>query len=164
MAERITAFKATDGKLFTTEKEANDHDHSLDWSAKVDQFFASGMAPYAKGTYSSMTEKVIIAWEQYKLSIKPKTPLCPPLNLMATAIEVLNMNIRTDNCLRAENIYTLDQLTSRTENDLRKIPNLGIKSIKEIKDKLAAVGLSLAVDLSQYSAYAKATQDLNKAE
>lgn len=70
MAEQITAFKASDGKLFPSLQEALEWEDERVWAEKIKMFFASGTAPYAEGTYSSMSKKIIIAWERYKASIK----------------------------------------------------------------------------------------------
>jgi DNA-directed RNA polymerase alpha subunit len=56
----------------------------------------------------------------------------------------LEISVRAYNCLRSENIYTIPELVTKTENDLRKIPNMGKVSIKEIKDALAKINLRLA--------------------
>ena len=62
----------------------------------------------------------------------------------ATAdLKELDLPIRYYRCLTAENIYTKERLCEWTERDLRKIPNLGMKGIKLIKEALAASGLKL---------------------
>ncbi|MFZ4056030.1 MAG: DNA-directed RNA polymerase subunit alpha C-terminal domain-containing protein, partial [Polynucleobacter sp.] len=52
--------------------------------------------------------------------------------------------------LKAENIYYIGDLIQRTENELLKTPNLGRKSLNEIKDVLAARGLSLGMKLESW--------------
>ena len=54
------------------------------------------------------------------------------------------------NCLKAENIFYIGDLILRTENDLLKTPNLGKKSLTEIKDILATKGLSLGMRLENW--------------
>jgi hypothetical protein len=54
------------------------------------------------------------------------------------------------NCLKAENIYYIGDLVQRTENELLKTPNLGKKSLTEIKDVLATHGLSLGMRLESW--------------
>ena len=58
-------------------------------------------------------------------------------------IESLGLSRRSQLCLFAENISTINQLLCRTENELLKTPNLGRKSLNEIKEQLAARGLKL---------------------
>ena len=53
------------------------------------------------------------------------------------------MSVRSYNCLKREGIHTVGELVSRSEADLLDIRNFGAKSISEIKDKLAELGLSL---------------------
>ena len=58
-------------------------------------------------------------------------------------VEDLNLSVRSYNCLKREGIHTVGELVSRSEADLLDIRNFGAKSISEIKDKLAELGLSL---------------------
>lgn len=57
-------------------------------------------------------------------------------------IEELDLSVRSYNCLKRAAITTVLELTEKTEEDMMKVKNLGKKSLKEIKDKLAAIGLS----------------------
>jgi DNA-directed RNA polymerase alpha subunit len=56
--------------------------------------------------------------------------------VLAKSIDELELTVRSHNCLSAENIKTIGQLMSITEYDLLKFPNLGRKSLKEIKEEL----------------------------
>ena len=58
------------------------------------------------------------------------------------AIEELDLSCRSYNCLKRANIQTVLELTEKTEEEMMKVKNLGKKSLKEIKEKLAACGLS----------------------
>jgi len=58
------------------------------------------------------------------------------------SIEELDLSVRSYNCLKRDDIHTVSELTSRTEEEMMKVKNLGKKSLKEIKEKLAAIGLS----------------------
>jgi len=58
-------------------------------------------------------------------------------------IEQLNLTVRSENSLKAEDIFTITQLTGCTEQRLLKTPNLGRKSIKEIIERLDEKGLKL---------------------
>lgn len=51
-------------------------------------------------------------------------------------IEILDLSVRASNCLKRANIYTIGDLTERTEDDLSKIHSLGKKSVDEIIEKL----------------------------
>jgi DNA-directed RNA polymerase subunit alpha len=58
-------------------------------------------------------------------------------------IDKLELTVRSQNCLKAEEIYTIKHLITYTENCLLKIPNLGSKSVKEIIERLEDRGLKL---------------------
>ncbi|PHQ81338.1 MAG: DNA-directed RNA polymerase subunit alpha [Coxiella sp. (in: Bacteria)] len=60
-------------------------------------------------------------------------------------VDDLELTVRAANCLKAENIYYIGDLVQRSENDLLKTPNLGKKSLMEIKTVLAQRGLSLGM-------------------
>ncbi|MBE0448289.1 MAG: DNA-directed RNA polymerase subunit alpha [Actinobacteria bacterium] len=61
-------------------------------------------------------------------------------------IEDLELSVRSYNCLKREEIHTVQQLVEQSEGDLVKIRNFGAKSIEEVKDKLAQLGFSLKSD------------------
>lgn len=65
-------------------------------------------------------------------------------------VDDLELTVRSANCLKAENIYYIGDLIQRTENELLKTPNLGRKSLNEIKDVLAARGLTLGMKLENW--------------
>jgi DNA-directed RNA polymerase alpha subunit len=69
-------------------------------------------------------------------------PPAPAANT-GTPIEELEFTVRTENCCRAENILTVEDLCAWRAKELLKIPNLGAKSLKEIRETLAARGLTL---------------------
>ena len=58
--------------------------------------------------------------------------------------------MRSANCLKAENIYYIGDLIQRTETELLKTPNLGRKSLNEIKEVLASRGLTLGARLENW--------------
>ncbi|MCL1898512.1 MAG: DNA-directed RNA polymerase subunit alpha, partial [Micrococcales bacterium] len=62
---------------------------------------------------------------------------------LALPIEDLDLTIRSYNCLKREGVHTVGELVARSESDLLDIRNFGSKSIGEVKEKLAALGLSL---------------------
>ena len=57
-------------------------------------------------------------------------------------IEELDLSVRSYNCLKRAGVQTVLELTEKTEEEMMKVKNLGKKSLKEIKEKLAAYGLS----------------------
>ena len=65
-------------------------------------------------------------------------------------VDDLELTVRSANCLKAENIYYIGDLVQRSENELLKTPNLGKKSLTEIKDVLATHSLSLGIKLEDW--------------
>ena len=65
-------------------------------------------------------------------------------------VDDLELTVRSANCLKAENIYYIGDLIQRSENELLKAPNLGRKSLNEIKDVLASKGLTLGMRLENW--------------
>ncbi len=65
-------------------------------------------------------------------------------------VDDLELTVRSANCLKAENIFYIGDLIQRTEVELLKTPNLGKKSLTEIKDVLALKGLSLGMRLENW--------------
>ena len=63
--------------------------------------------------------------------------------LLEMTVEELDLSVRSYNCLNRAGINTLAELTRRTEEDMMKVRNLGKKSLAEVKEKLAELGLSL---------------------
>jgi DNA-directed RNA polymerase subunit alpha len=70
--------------------------------------------------------------------------------LLLRPVDDLELTVRSANCLKAENIYYIGDLIQRTEVELLKTPNLGKKSLTEIKDVLATRGLSLGMKLENW--------------
>ena len=66
-------------------------------------------------------------------------------------IDELELTVRSANCLKAENIYYVGDLVQRSEVELMKTPNLGKKSLNEIKDVLAQQGLELGMELESWT-------------
>lgn len=65
--------------------------------------------------------------------------------ILLRPVDDLELTVRSANCLKAENIYYIGDLVQRTEVELLKTPNLGKKSLTEIKDVLASRGLALGM-------------------
>ena len=70
--------------------------------------------------------------------------------ILLRPVDDLELTVRSANCLKAENIYYIGDLIQRTENELLKTPNLGRKSLNEIKEVLASRGLTLGSKLENW--------------
>ncbi len=70
--------------------------------------------------------------------------------ILLRPVDDLELTVRSANCLKAEHILLIGDLVQRTEMELLKTPNLGKKSLTEIKDVLATRGLSLGVQLESW--------------
>jgi DNA-directed RNA polymerase subunit alpha len=79
---------------------------------------------------------------------QPRTPNFDPILLRP--VDELELTVRSANCLKAENIYYIGDLIQRTETELLKTPNLGRKSLNEIKEVLASRGLTLGQRLENW--------------
>ncbi len=77
-----------------------------------------------------------------------KAPQIDPI--LMRPVDDLELTVRSANCLKAENIYYIGDLIQRTETELLKTPNLGRKSLNEIKDVLASRGLTLGMKLENW--------------
>ncbi|BCB25681.1 DNA-directed RNA polymerase subunit alpha [Sulfurimicrobium lacus] len=78
----------------------------------------------------------------------PRSPQVDPILLRP--VDDLELTVRSANCLKAENIYYIGDLIQRSETELLKTPNLGRKSLNEIKDVLASKGLTLGMKLENW--------------
>ena len=79
---------------------------------------------------------------------QPEAPQIDPRLLRP--VDDLELTVRSANCLKAENIYYIGDLIQRTETELLKTPNLGRKSLNEIKEVLASRGLALGMKLENW--------------
>ncbi len=70
--------------------------------------------------------------------------------LLMRSIEELELTVRSTNCLKAESIFLIGDLIQRSEFDLLKTPNLGKKSLNEIKDVLASKGFALGTTIDNW--------------
>ena len=70
--------------------------------------------------------------------------------ILLRPVDELELTVRSANCLKAENIFYIGDLIQRTENELLKTPNLGRKSLNEIKEVLASRGLTLGMKLENW--------------
>ncbi|MDH3901409.1 MAG: DNA-directed RNA polymerase subunit alpha, partial [Gammaproteobacteria bacterium] len=81
---------------------------------------------------------------------KPKEEVGDVDPILMRPVDDLELTVRSANCLKAESIYFIGDLIQRTEVELLKTPNLGKKSLTEIKDVLATKGLSLGMRLENW--------------
>ncbi|MCK4843281.1 MAG: DNA-directed RNA polymerase subunit alpha [Methylococcales bacterium] len=83
--------------------------------------------------------------------VEPVAPAEPEFDpVLLRPVDDLEFTVRSANCLKAENIFYIGDLIQRTEVELLKTPNLGKKSLTEIKDILALKGLSLGMRLENW--------------
>ncbi|MFA9440082.1 MAG: DNA-directed RNA polymerase subunit alpha [Rhodocyclaceae bacterium] len=81
----------------------------------------------------------------------PEVQRAPTIDpILMRPVDDLELTVRSANCLKAENIYYIGDLIQRTETELLKTPNLGRKSLNEIKDVLASRGLTLGMKLENW--------------
>ncbi len=72
------------------------------------------------------------------------------VDLLGRSIDMLELSVRSKNCLDSENVGTLRDLVQMSEPELLKVRNFGKTSLKEVKNKLAALGLSLGINVEDY--------------
>ena len=87
---------------------------------------------------------------QGKEEVKTEQPEADVDPILLRPVDELELTVRSANCLKAESIYFIGDLIQRTEVELLKTPNLGKKSLTEIKDVLASRGLSLGMRLENW--------------
>ena len=79
--------------------------------------------------------------------------------ILLRPVDDLELTVRSANCLKAEDIYYIGDLIQRTEVELLKTPNLGKKSLTEIKDVLATRGLSLVLRFENWTPSSRKSED-----
>jgi DNA-directed RNA polymerase subunit alpha len=72
------------------------------------------------------------------------------VDLLGRSVDMLELSVRSKNCLDSENVLTLRDLVQLSEPELLKVRNFGKTSLKEVKNKLAALGLSLGLSVEEY--------------
>ena len=70
--------------------------------------------------------------------------------ILSKSVDDLELTVRSANCLKAENILMIGDLVLKSENELLKTPNLGRKSLNEIKEVLASRGLTLGMKITNW--------------
>jgi DNA-directed RNA polymerase subunit alpha len=71
-------------------------------------------------------------------------------DLLSKSIDMLELSVRSKNCLDSENVATLRDLVVLNEAELLKVRNFGKTSLKEVKSKLSALGLTLGMKTDDY--------------
>jgi len=89
--------------------------------------------------------------DEVDINEPPKEGTEPTIDpILLRPVDDLELTVRSANCLKAENIFLIGDLIQRTEVELLKTPNLGKKSLTEIKDVLASYSLSLGMRLENW--------------
>lgn len=101
-----------------------------------------------------LREHFLIFARQDEESVEVEVGLAPLTtenvnSMLGKSVEELELSVRANNCLRNANITTIGELVQRTEAELMKTKNFGKKSLQEIKDELARIGLSLGMRIEQ---------------
>ena len=91
--------------------------------------------------FADLETTTVAPVEQKQLPVAPE---------LLRPVDDLELTVRSANCLKAENIYYIGDLIQRTETELLKTPNLGRKSLNEIKEVLASRGLTLGMKLENW--------------
>jgi DNA-directed RNA polymerase subunit alpha len=91
--------------------------------------------------FVELKQEAVTREEIEKPSIEP---------ILLRPVDDLELTVRSANCLKAENIHFIGDLVQKTEADLLKTPNLGKKSLAEIKEVLASRSLSLGMRLENW--------------
>ena len=102
---------------------------------------AATILQHQLSVFVDLQSEIIAEPEEHEDEIDP---------VLLRPVDDLELTVRSANCLKAEDIYYIGDLIQRTEVELLKTPNLGKKSLTEIKDVLATRGLSLGIRLENW--------------
>ena len=102
---------------------------------------AATILQHQLAVFVDLQSEIIVEPEEREDEIDP---------ILLRPVDDLELTVRSANCLKAEDIYYIGDLIQRTEVELLKTPNLGKKSLTEIKDVLATRGLSLGLRLENW--------------
>lgn len=102
---------------------------------------AATILQHQLSVFVDLQSEIIAEPEEHEDEIDP---------ILLRPVDDLELTVRSANCLKAEDIYYIGDLIQRTEVELLKTPNLGKKSLTEIKDVLATRGLSLGLRLENW--------------
>ena len=116
----------------------------------VENTRVGNMTDYDKLTLEVWTDNTISARDAVSLGAKILTIVDKPESVkdkvLEMSIEEMDLSVRSFNCLKRANINTVQDLITRSGEDMIKVRNLGRKSLEEVQNKLAMMGLSLASD------------------
>jgi DNA-directed RNA polymerase subunit alpha len=120
------AYKTIDGKFFEKKQDAERHERIGILMGRISEF---------KEAFSltSDAQDAIIAWENFKSKDR-----------LLASVESMAITVRTVNCLKTENINTIEELVRQSSASLLKTPNLGRKCLNEIIEALSSMGLQLS--------------------
>ena len=111
---------------------------------------AATILQHQLSVFVDLQSEIIVEPEEREAEIDP---------MLLRPVDDLELTVRSANCLKAEDIYYIGDLIQRTEVELLKTPNLGKKSLTEIKDVLATRGLSLGLRLENWPPSSLKTDD-----
>ncbi|NDU86525.1 MAG: DNA-directed RNA polymerase subunit alpha [Ferrovum sp.] len=98
-----------------------------------------------------LMEQLMVFADLQGTPISNETTRVPQVDpILLQPVDDLELTVRSANCLKAENIYYIGDLIQRTETELLKTPNLGRKSLNEIKEVLASKSLTLGMKLENW--------------
>ena len=117
--------------------------------------FVNGKSTILNFNYLDRDKELIIpilndiseTYKKYSNKEKEEAKIDP---IMLRPVDELELTVRSANCLKAENIHYIGDLVTRMESDLLRTPNLGKKSLNEIKEVLLSRGLSLGLILDNW--------------
>ena len=130
-------------------EQRNDLDRlilDIDTNGGIDA--AEAVRQAARILRDQLTVFVGLEAEEVVTAISSKKDASP---ILFRPIDELELGVRSTNCLKAENIYYIGDLVQRTETQLMKTPNLGKKSLNEIKEALKSHELDLGMKLDNWS-------------
>lgn len=110
--------------------------------------------------YPSWRVYLIYGLEKGKMVIAEEQAAAKETRLDGGTIDVLNLSVRSYNCLRRAGIDTVEQLAQCNDEDLARLRNLGAKSLREIKDRIASIRGEDSEDITQDEGEQKATSGL----
>ena len=147
---------ATELMRFALEKTMNTQTKAIELAAALSQLGAHEAATELRRLdavekeYKGFIETLKMQMNAKSMLSKPPerpswfdTPWTHLLGVPGTPLEELNLTLRTLSCIKAEGLETVEQLLTCKENTLMKFPNLGRKSLNEIREALTARGLEL---------------------
>ena len=98
-----------------------------------------------------LVDQLVVFADLKGTPVQVETPKAQQIDpILLRPVDDLELTVRSANCLKAENIYYIGDLIQRTETELLKTPNLGRKSLNEIKEVLASRGLTLGMRLENW--------------